>query len=509
MAAGAAVGTAGAAVATETAEAVEGGAQTVTGGAPEADTAAAAEEGIEGRELEDKDEPELVGETVHDQVTVDPASAPVHDEVTIDPAEAAHAVAAGHEDEAGKPAEAALAAEVPLPADEEIGPMDDAGVAPDSSAVPAEETTAAAAPLSSSTPASPSKRNSRVKSFFKKLRTGSKSDINEFTLGRPAAAEAEPKETEESRTADPIKEEDLTATDSMRDVALAGRSDKETEDMYGGSAKPRGRVSPLNDETAAEGVTGGHGPAVGASGTGERDVSPPSDTSSLSEEPYVIAADVASSRYSTEQGAGSKRNSGHDQLAGANLTDEEEEPRGRKGFRERFFRKVSGKDKNKGQAGTVATSAVGASAAAQTSAAAAASAKPTTTEAAPAAVSAPADKEDPVDATTGPEETEANLDEGIDLRREKVQEPSTTSTEATANTTITGTTTPALTHAQTNGDDDEDFEEARDTFDEGRLVSASKVDSGAAKIVDVTSPMTPTTSKGRVSGEGSRFTEEL
>jgi len=58
-------------------------------------------------------------------------------------------------------------------------------------------------------------------------------------------------------------------------------------------------------------------------------------------------------------------------------------------------------------------------------------------------------------------------------------------------------------------DDDEDFEEARDTFDEGRLVSASKVDSGSAKIVDVTNPMSPTAGKARTSGEGSRFTEEL
>jgi hypothetical protein len=484
VAAGTAAGATSAAVVEGAADAAEGGATAVTGAS-----------GASGAAAAEPDEP--VGETVHDKVTLDPGE-PIHGQVTMDPGEAAYAVAAADAEDAAQSTAA------PLPPDEDAGLKDNIGAPPYSNSSPPQEPTSPTSltsPTPPTSPTSPSKRNSRVKSFFKRFRTGSKSE-NDFHPDQPAATEAEPNEplSNVPHTAEPIREEDPAATDSIRDVAFAGRSDNETEDMYSGSAKPYGRVSPIHDERVPGVATLGPGPDVVEGGARERDISPPSDSSSLSEEPYVIAADVASSRYSTEHGTGSKRNSGYDQVA--NMTDEEEEPRGRKGFRERFLKKViPGRDKDKRQPGAFTSSAVGSSAAAQTGAA---SAPQTTTESAPVATQhAEPETTDAVSHAHPEEEPEA------ETLREKVQEPSTTSTEATGNTTVTGTTTPALTHAQTNGDDDEDFEEARDTFDEGRLVSASKVDSGSARIVDVSSPMSPTVAKGRPSGEGSRFTEEL
>lgn len=492
VAGGAAAGAGTAAVAEGAVDAAEGGARAVTGGAAAPGAAAAAAEPGEPTEAEP------VGETVHDQVTVDPGEAG-HDDLTMDPGEAAHAVAAADAEEAPKPAA------VPLPQDEDVGSPDNIGAGPYSSTTHPQEVVTPASPTS---PTSPTKRNSRVKSFFKRFRAGSKAE-NDYVPEQTTDREAEPKEdpTDVVPAAEPTKEEDAAATDSIRDVALAGRSDNETEDMYGGSAKPGRRVSPLRDEEAA-----GAGPAASAGGAAERGISPASDTSSLSEEPYVIAADVASSRYSTEH-TGSKRNSGYEQVA--NLTDEDDEPRGRKGFRERFLKKViPGRDKDKRQPGAFTSSAVGNSGAAATTAEASNSAP---VAHAANTDSAPVPDAEPDSTNAAPaghiDDTPHEDDHAHDheLPRQKVQEPSTTSTEATGNTTVTGTTTPALTHAQTNGDDDEDFEEARDTFDEGRLISASKVDSGAARIVDVTTPMTPTGGgpRGRTSGEGSRFTEEL
>ncbi|OCT46834.1 hypothetical protein CLCR_01798 [Cladophialophora carrionii] len=478
VAAGTAAGAGGAAAGEGAVDAAEGGARAVPG-ASEAPAVA---------------EPEVVepvGETFHDKVTVDPGEA-IHGQVTMDPGEAAHAVAVADAEDEAKPTAAAV------PPHEDGQHKDNIGAPPYSSGSPPHEPTS---PISQTSATSPSKRNSRVKSFFKRFRTGSKAE-DDFNRDQHVATEAGPTEALSSRpqTAEPISEEDPAATDSIRDVAFAGRSDNETEDMYGGSAKPYGRVSPIHDEPAPGVGTGpsGPGPGVVEGGAKERDISPPSDTSSLSEEPYVIAADVASSRYSTEHGTGSKRNSGYDQVA--TLTDDDEEPRGRKGFRERFLKKViPGRDKDKRQPGAFTLSTVGSSAAAQTGAASAPSARATAAE---------PQTTDPVSGG-GVSQAHPEEEPGTEHPRDKVQEPSTTSTEATGHSTVTRTTTPALTHAQTNGDDDEDFEEARDTFDEGRLVSASKVDSGSARIVDVSSPMSSTVAKGRPSGEGSRFTEEL
>lgn len=447
-------GAAGAAAGAGTAAAVEG-------------TAHAAE-GAAGTTIGPTVEPgEITGDTVHEQVT-------------LDPAEAAHAVASteNEEDVAPKPTE-------------ETGISDEPGSKEEVHGHPYTETQEPTSPVVPSTPTSPSKRDSKVKSWFKRFRSGSKSE-NEADK-QPDDEEADPMAT--GRTAEPInsiEEEEKPESDSVRDVALAGRrSEAETDDMYGGSARPAGRVSPLHDEPASHQV-------VTRGGEGERSISPVSGSSQLSEDPYVIAADVASSRYS-EHG-GSKRDSGMDQAG--TVSDSDDEPRGRKGFRERFLKKVipgrhKDEDKNKsvGESGVVNVES-------------------------PIVEETTHDQttHDPEDAPTG--ETHANPDPQVlaetEPFREKIQEPSTTSTEA-ANTVATGATTPALTHTQTNGEDDDDFEEARDTFDEQtlgpppKLVEVSKME--APRLVDVGSP---TQKKGGESpagrnsiGSGSRFTEEL
>lgn len=467
--AGAAIGAATAAVAEGTGHAAGGGARALTAASPTTGHARAESD-------------EIHGGTVHDQVTVDPA-------------EAAHVVAAAADaEEDTRPVEASK------PTEEGIGPKDENGVRPNSGTEPQEQTPPTS-PLSAVSAASPSKRDSRVKSWFKKFKTGSKAE-NDFS--EKPMMEAEPEPVAAGRTTEAVKsidEEVKPESGSIRNVALAGRSENETDDMYGGSVKPTGRVSPIQDDPVGTG--NGPGPAVAASGQRAGSISSVTeDTSSLGEEPYVMAADVASSKYSAEHG--SKRDSGVDQMA--TLSDTDSEPRGRKGFRERFLKKViPGRDKEKQKSVTEPASA--AAAAEQTSAPVAETVAPANAE---------------HDSETG---THANPEPAVlssaEPLREKIQEPSTTSTEATGTTTVTGATTPALTHAKTNGDEDEDFEEARDTFDDGRIPTpsaAKMVDVGAAKTdgAKLVQVNTPTTSKGEggvgstgEKREGSRFTEEL
>ncbi|KAK7903592.1 Eisosome assembly protein [Exophiala xenobiotica] len=379
----------------------------------------------------------------------------VHDKVTVDAGEAAHVATIDDEDEAAlKPTEESRDAE-------DVVLKDETHVHPYTAA---QEPTSLTSPTS---PTSPSKRDSKVKSWFKKFRSGSKAEHESET---PALGGGESDPMATGRTAEPInsmEEEDKSESDSIRDVALAGRkSEAETDDMYGGSTQPEGRVSPIHDEpTSHQLVTGGTEP--------ERSVSPVSDSSELSREPFVVAADVASSRYSADAG-GSKRDSGMDQ-AGA-VSDTEEEPRGRKGFRERFLKKViPGRHKDEDT---------------QRSA----------TDTAPVSATSPIAEEATAHAPTS--EPHANPDPHV---LPNTEEPSTDAMNP-------------LTPTQTNGDDDDDdFEEARDTFDEQRLspppklVEVNKVQ--APRLVEVNSPSQKKTSEspaGRNSiGSGSRFTEEL
>ncbi|EXJ81483.1 hypothetical protein A1O3_07776 [Capronia epimyces CBS 606.96] len=419
----------------------------------------------------------------------EPIGGTVHDAVTLDPGEAAHAVAAG--DEEGATTRKDPTEETPA-AEAHSGAIDDTPAPLYSGDDQPQE------PASPTAPTSPSKRDSRVKSWFRKIRGGSKAE-HDFT-DKPELAETQQDLHAANATAEPVKvtdEDDKPRSESVRDVALAGRGDDETEDMYDASPRPESRIPQIQDGPVAPGVAvAGPGPAVVEGGHKAGSTSFRSDSSELSEEPYVIAADVASSRYSAEPG--SKRDSGADQLG--TLSDTDSEPRGRKGFRERFLKKVipgshSHKDKQ----------------------------KPTTDGTAAAGSIVPISENPAQSEGEPPNEAHANPDLGVlsetEPLREKLQDPST------AESTTTGATTPALTQAQTNdNDDDEDFEEARDTFDEQRLGTPPKlVDVAAAKtetprLIEVGSPLnkklstSPAGSRGshNTGGrEGSRFTEEL
>ncbi|KAI1613945.1 hypothetical protein EDD37DRAFT_635213 [Exophiala viscosa] len=425
---------------------------------------------------------ELAGDTVHDQVTSDKGEAPhiistdneagvagLHEEVTTDEREAPHVISA--DTEAGLGAKS-------LEETTDAEPVTESGVKDAVSGQPysaVQEPTSATSPTS---PTSPSKRASTLGSWFKKFRTGSKAEND---AEKPALTVAEPTTATADHTQGIEEEEDEPATDSIRDVALAGRkSDAETDDLYGGSALEEGRVSPVQE---------GHGETYDAVTDPARPISPVSE-SDADEEPYVMAADVASSKYESEHGGGSKRNSGMNQLdadAGA-VSDTDSEPRGRKGFRERFLQKVipGRADKEKHKSTTEPTVAV---------------ASPIAEE--------PAETETKTDA-----KPHANPATGIladtEPLREKIQEPSTTSTEVPD----TGATTPALTQTQTNGDDDDDFEEARDTFDEQRLpATASMAKMESPRLVEVGKKSEDGSSVGGRnsigSATGSRFTEEL
>lgn len=414
---------------------------------------------------------ELVGDTVHDQVTMDPA-------------QAAHAVAA--DDSSDDEIEQKKSDQPRKLSEDNVGPTEASTSAAAVGVVQTQDPTSPASPTS---PTSPSKRDSRVKSWFKKFKSGSKAEND---LGERPILSPEP---EPAQVPLPVKTEDedvKPSSASERDVALAGRSDNETDDLYGAGDKPK-------DTT----------------GQRSRSISPVS--SSLSEDPYVIAADVASSKYSAEHPT-SKRTSGADQLSP--VSDSDDEPRGRKGFRERFLKKViPGRDKDK-QKSTQSTEA------ATTTAAVSSINDPSTTTA--KVVDPPQGLTDVTNSEVG---HHANPEPGIldatEPIREKIQEPSTTSTEAGNTTTATGATTPALTHTATNNDDD-DFEEARDTFDEESLVRpptklvdvSNKAQSLKPELVDVASPTggstlaknrstSPVGSKNSANGGGSRFTEEL
>ncbi|KAK5045402.1 hypothetical protein LTR84_009266 [Exophiala bonariae] len=414
----------------------------------------------------------------------------VHDQVTLDPAEAAYAVAAASDDEDsddGKTKPAQQESTTRRLSEDDVDPRDVTGTT--LTTAPATDTTQAFEPISPTSPTSPSKRDSRMKSWFKKkLKSGSKAenDIGE----KPVFSS----ETTPAKPAEPLKEEEnRLSSDSARDVALAGKSDNETDDLYGAGDKSRERVSPVNIHAATTNEPK-------SSEQRSRSISPVSST--LSEDPFVIAADVASSRYSAEN-SNSKRNSGADHLA--TVEDSDDEPRGRKGFRERFLKKViPGRDKDKQKPAVTE--------AAPTSAAVAPISEQTETK--------PAKSSDVEQQTTVA--TESPSSHNTEPFQEKTQEPSTTSIEP-ATTVTTRATTPSLSDTVTNGGDD-DFEEARDTFDEGalesnrpKIIDVSKAQQLKPELVDVTSPTgvtkkssaSPVGSRHSGTGGGSRFTEEL
>ncbi|EXJ95988.1 hypothetical protein A1O1_01114 [Capronia coronata CBS 617.96] len=387
----------------------------------------------------------------------EPVGDTVHDKVTMGHGEGAHTVTAGRE-------------EVATTDPHEEVPATDAQVAAQDGA-PAPLDPIAIQPQEPTSPNSPSKRDSRVKSWFKRIRGGSRpeNDLHDKpdAAGTPLEVHDAVTTTEPAKTSE---EEDKPRSESIRDVALAGRSDAETDDMYGASPKPDGRVSPVPGEATASGS--GPGPAVAEIDHRSSSISSVSGSSVLSEEPHVIAADAASSRYSADHT--SKGDSGVDQVG--TLSDTESEPRGRKGFRERFLSTIipgslshKEKDKPKSTADGTAVATAG-------------------------STSAPI----PEDGHVSPDAEPSNT-------TQDGKEPSTPTTQ--------GQTNGDNADDDDDDDDDEDFEEARDTFDEERLAPPPKlVDMAGAKtsetprIVDVGSPTSKTQS---TSPAGSRFTEEL
>jgi hypothetical protein len=416
------------------------------GGVTDATTATAVK--LEGTAtMPDYPTAETAGDTVHDKVTVET------DEAKVATNETAHI------DGAEK--------STPLYQD---GHLSDGDAETKAVAAPAQEPTSPAAPMS---PTSGSKRDSRVKSWFKKIKTGSKSEKD---IEKPILSP-----TEAGRTGVPIKEEaeeEKPASGSIRDVALAGKGDDETDDMYGSSPKPATR------EPVVESTEPGH-----TAPTRSRSISPVS--SALSEEPHVIAADAASSRYSVEHS--SKRYSGADQVPAGAVSDSDDEPRGRKGFRERFLKKVIPGRKSATEAGTFSSTTPTISEQPKTH-------HDTTVDTQPR----------PTTPTTKPSAEPVRSDStSLSSEEAPKQEDALPLQSPMSNTTA--------------DNDDDDFEEARDTFDEERLTPAAApakavdVRSAKAELIEVGSPTSGGLGKknsaspvgSRASQAGSRFTEEL
>ena len=206
------------------------------------------------------------------------------------------------------------------------------------------------------TPTSPisPKGDSKVRSWFKsRFRTPSKTqnDLGEkpaeigdgkpIPAGDPAAAEDETP-AHFAATVKSDEEQEMPRSDSMRDVAMAGRiSNVETDDMYGdGPAEP---VSPVKENAT------GPEPAVrdrsaSISSLSEEDKVP---TETATDQPIsdtVVSAPEAQPKMSTDQPA-------------SDAAESESEQRGRKGFRQRLLSKVKREkqDKQKEKAGGSAT----------------------------------------------------------------------------------------------------------------------------------------------------------
>ena len=178
-------------------------------------------------------------------------------------------------------------------------------------------------PASPGSPTSPGKSDSKVRTWFKsRFRSGSyKKEEERPTISAPIpVTEDKPDVIEEEK-------EKVSQEDSMRDVAIAGRtSNAETDDMYGST---EAKQTPAHDTVTQE--------AEGETAPAERD---PSPVSSLSE-----------SNYSKPEAAQD------DSLrAGSVASSTDHPPRGRKGFRERILSKItSGKEQNQSYAAAPTT----------------------------------------------------------------------------------------------------------------------------------------------------------
>lgn len=168
-------------------------------------------------------------------------------------------------------------------------------------------------------PLSPTKSNSKVKTWFKsRFRSGSKSQKD--AEDKPTISADSVPATEDA--GQPIPEEE--ESDSMRDVAMAGKTPTiETDDMYGASEKDAA-VSPVRED-AADGEVAEH------AGSRSPSISPASS---------LYSKDVNKQIPATEP----------DVPDPARSTSSSEPPRGRRGFKERILEKItSSKEPHSGQ----------------------------------------------------------------------------------------------------------------------------------------------------------------
>ena len=258
-------------------------------------------------------------------------------------------------------------------------------------------------------PTSPTKRNSRMKSWIKsRFRSSSSAQVP----GATAEAEA-------PTASEPVKEsvdEDKARSDSMRDVAMAGRTttnDEENEDMYGDGAAVE-PVSPVKDTAKDEDEPG---PAV-------QDRSPSISSISSDEEAprtattAITPTDPNSSHdphfYDEVTSEGSQTKVSTDKPP-SEVTESDTESRGRKGFRSRFLNRVKSINKGKKKQVTITEE------------------EPTTHE---APIEQTATEETPIEktdtATTEPNEENDEFEEAKDtFEEEKLAPPPKLTTAAT------------------------------------------------------------------------------
>ena len=187
------------------------------------------------------------------------------------------------------------------------------------------------------TPVSPSKGESRVKSWFKGRFRGKSQGAADFDelLTQSAVPDTPVPDTAAKKSTETDK--DISRSDSMRDVAMAGRTtSQETEDMYGDATEQQSPVSPVSpikeeENTPAAAAVSAPGPTVPR----QRSTSP--SISSLSSSGDEIKR---RQQQSSSPPPPPPPKAPADQPASETHTLESEESRGRAGFRQRLFQKV-------------------------------------------------------------------------------------------------------------------------------------------------------------------------
>jgi hypothetical protein len=188
---------------------------------------------------------------------------------------------------------------------------------------------------------SPSKRDSRMKSWFRgrfssKSQNDSEVDGQPFNSTVPATSSVPVAAKISEDTEKQNDEEGLPRSDSMRDVALAGRRTREsedTEDMYDASESQPiandGPVSPVK-ETADPVQTRDRSPSISSLSSSDVEAAPASSAAATTTSTAVPVAASEPTKSSLE----------------GTRTVDSEESRGRRGFRQRLLKKVKPSSSN-------------------------------------------------------------------------------------------------------------------------------------------------------------------